>query len=84
MAQVISTKVYGSNGNDWNTPSGVTMGFTTNQIVIKELSPAQVYSGVTCNSEILVLPTAPSPIQTVYYTDTEVADLIDAANAPLA
>lgn len=80
MAQVISVTVYGANGNDFNTPSGVDMGFPVSNIVLSAMTPTD-YSGVTCNTSIKLLPTAPSPIQPVYYTDTLVADLIDAANA---
>lgn len=83
MAQTLSALIYGSNSNDWNTPLGVTMGFPTNAIVIRSI-PAASYSGVVCNSQIQLLPTAPSPIQPVYYTPELAADLIDAANAPLA
>ena len=79
MAQIIKVTVYGANSNDWNTPSGVVMGFPTNQIVIRAIDPT-FYSGVECISQIQLLPTAPSPIQPVYYTSTDADDLITAAN----
>lgn len=79
MAQILQATIYGANSNDWNTPSGVVMGFPTNQIVLRAIEPTS-YSGVVCNSQIQVLPTAPSPIQPVYYTSALVADLIDDAN----
>jgi hypothetical protein len=80
MAQILTATIYGANSNDWNTPDGVVMGFPTSQIVIRAISPTS-YSGVTCNSQIQLLPTAPSVIQPVYYTDAEAADLIADANA---
>ena len=80
MANIISATIFGANGNDWNQPSGVEMGFPTKNVVFKGIKPTQ-YSGIICNSQIQVLPTAPSPIQQIYYTDEIVSDLITAARA---
>lgn len=80
MAQIISVTVYGANQNDWNKPSGVVMGFPVSQIVLRTI-PSTPYSGVNCVTQIQLLPTAPSPIQPVYYTNTPIATLITAANA---
>ena len=80
MANIISATIFGANGNDWNDPSGVEMGFPTKNVVFKGIKPTQ-YSGIICNSQIQVLPTAPSPIQQIYYTDEIVSDLITASNS---
>lgn len=79
MAQMVSASIYGANGNDWKNALGSTMAFPTNQIVIRAISPAVSYAGVACNTQIQLLPTAPSPIQPVYYTPTATATLITAA-----
>jgi hypothetical protein len=81
MAQILTASIYGANGNDWNTPQGVTMGFPVQQSVIRTLNQPTSFSGVTCLSQIQLLPTAPSPIQPVYYSPTAAATLITAANA---
>jgi hypothetical protein len=81
MANQLIASIYGANQNDWGNAQGVIMGFPTQSIVIRALVPAEVYSGVTCNSQIQLLPTAPSPIQPVYYTPTAAATLITSANA---
>lgn len=80
MAQVFLATVYGQNGNDLNKPSGVVMGFSTQNVILETITPT-AYSGVTCNTAIKVLPTAPSPIQPVYYTPSTVTALKDLANA---
>lgn len=83
---MITATVYGGNSNDFNTGSttpgtpGVTMAFSVQNILLKAIPPTS-YSGVTCNTAIIVLPTAPSPIQPVYYTNTAIATLVTAANA---
>lgn len=80
MAQIIAVTVYGQNQNDLNKPSGVAMGFPVQNIVLSTI-PATTYSGVSCVTQITLLPTAPSPIQQVYYTNTAIGTLITAANA---
>jgi hypothetical protein len=79
MANLIAVTVYGSNQNDWNAPLGVDMAFPPSQIVCKTLPEDTYYSGVLCAASISLLPTAPSTIQPVYYTDSTVAELITAA-----
>lgn len=81
MANSLIVSIYGANMNDWNKPSGVTFGFPTQDIVIRALSPAVTYSGVSCNSIIQLMPYGPSPNQPQYYTATATATLITAANA---
>jgi uncharacterized protein (TIGR02145 family) len=81
MANIISATIFGANGNDWNQPSGVEMGFPTKNVVFKGIPPTN-YSGNICNSQIQLLPTAPSTIQPVYYTNEFVDDLINASNSP--
>lgn len=81
MANIISATIFGSNENDWNQPSGVEMGFPTKNVVFKAIPPTN-YSGTICNSQIQLLPTAPSTIQQVYYTNELVGDLVNAANSP--
>ena len=73
MARIFSTIVYGANQNDWG--SGVVMGFPSSQVVLRTIPPT-TYSGVTCVTQIQLLPTAPSPIQPVYYTNTAIATLV--------
>lgn len=81
MALQLIASIYGANGNDWGAEKGITMGFPTQNIVIRTLDQPTAYSGVTCLSQIQLLPTAPSTIQPVYYTPTAAATLITAANA---
>jgi len=81
MALQLTASIYGANDQDWGRPSGLTMGFPTQNIVIRALSPAQTFSGVVCNSQIQLLPTAPSVIQPAYYTPVATATLITNANA---
>jgi hypothetical protein len=77
MAQAIfAVSIYGANGNDWNNSNGVTMGFSPTQVVLRALPAGTTYSGVTCLSQIQLLPTAPSPIQPVYYSAKTVAEII--------
>lgn len=77
MAQAMfAVSIYGANQNDWNNLDGVTMGFSPNTVVLRTLPAGTKYSGVTCNAAIQLLPTAPSPIQPVYYTDKTVAQII--------
>lgn len=77
MAQAMfSVAIYGANGNDWDVAQGTIMGFSPTQVVLRSLPAGTVYSGVTCNAQIQLLPTAPSPIQPVYYTDKTVAQII--------
>ncbi len=81
MALQVTASIYGANGNGWNNPMGDTMGFPTQGIVIRALSPAENYSGVLCNTQIQLLPTGPSPIQPVYYSPIATATLITNSNA---
>lgn len=83
MSQLISASIYGANSNDWNVPDGEVMAFPVTSIVLRTLPAGTFYSGVECFTAIQLLPTAPSPIQPVYYTDSVLADLVDAANAAL-
>jgi hypothetical protein len=77
MAQAMfAVSIYGANQNDWNNLDGVTMGFSPTTVVLRTLPAETTYSGVTCRSAIQLLPTAPSPIQPVYYTDKTVAQII--------
>lgn len=81
MAQQLIASIYGANQNDWKKATGTTMAFPTQGIVIRALSPAVSYAGVSCPTEIQLLPTGPSPIQPIYYTSVATATLITAANA---
>jgi hypothetical protein len=81
MALQVTASIYGANKNDWNRPAGVTMGFPTQDIVIRAISPAETYSGVSCPTAIQLMPYGPSPSQPIYYTVTATATLITAANA---
>jgi len=81
MALQLAASIYGANQQDWNTPLGVSMSFPTQGIVLRTISPAVSYSGVSCLTTIQLLPTAPSPIQPQYYTPTAIATLVTAANA---
>lgn len=83
MSQLISAKIYGANQNDWNVPAGEEMAFPVTSIVLRVLPAGTFYSGVECFTAIQLLPTAPSPIQPVYYTDTELGDLVTQANTAL-
>jgi len=77
MAQAMfAVSIYGANQNDWKNAMGVSMGFSPTQVVLRDLSPNVAYSGVTCKSQIQLLPTAPSPIQPVYYSVKTVAEII--------
>lgn len=77
MAQALfAVSIYGANGNDWNNSQGVTMAFSPTQVVLRALPAGTTYSGVTCLSQIQLLPTAPSPIQPVYYSAKTVAEII--------
>jgi hypothetical protein len=77
MAQAMfAVSIYGANQNDWNNSNGVTMGFSPTQVVLRNLPDQPSYSGVTCKTAIQLLPTAPSPIQPVYYTAKTVAEII--------
>lgn len=77
MAQAMfAVSIYGANQNDWNNSNGVTMGFSPTQVVLRTLPAGTTYSGVTCLSAIQLLPTAPSPIQPVYYSAKTVAEII--------
>jgi hypothetical protein len=73
MANIFSATIYGANQNDWG--SGVVMGFPASQVVLRTIPPTS-YSGVTCVTQIQLLPTAPSPIQPVYYTNAAIGTLI--------
>lgn len=75
---ITAVSIYGANGNDWNTPMGTSMAFNGASVVVRELKPATAYSGVTCNSQIQLLPTGPSTIQPVYYSPKTVAELVTA------
>jgi hypothetical protein len=76
MAINVAATIYGANGNDWNSSMGTAMTFPASQIVCRAISPAVSYSGVSCNTAIQLLPTAPSPIQPVYYTPTAIGSLV--------
>lgn len=77
MAQAMfSVGIYGANGNDWKNNQGVLMGFSPTQVVLRSLPAGTVYSGVTCKTQIQLLPTAPSPIQPVYYSAETVTAII--------
>lgn len=78
MASVLAAYIYGANQNSW--VSGKSMAFATNQIVLEAISPAVSYGGVACNTQIQLLPTAPSVIQPVYYTPTLIGSLVTLAN----
>ena len=78
---LFAVSIYGANGNDWKTPNGRTLLFNATNVVVRPVDPATTYSGVTCNAQIQLLPTAPSPIQPVYYTDRTVAQVQTLANA---
>lgn len=80
MAQQMAASIYGANSNDWGNAQGVSMAFPTQGIVLRTISPAVSYSGVSCATQIQLLPTAPSPIQPVYYTPTAIATLVTEAN----
>ena len=81
MALQVSASIYGANTNDWKNVQGILMSFPTQGVVIRAINPPVTYAGVSCNTQIQLLPTAPSPIQPVYYTPTATATLITAANA---
>lgn len=81
MAQQLIATIYGSNQSDWNKPLGVTMGFPTQSITIKELSPAVSYSGVACNSIIYLNSSGLEVNPTEFYTSTTASTLITNANA---
>ena len=76
----IPVSIYGANSNDWNTPQGTQMGFPIQQIVVRQLSAPTAYSGVTCYSQVQLLPTGPSPIQPVYYSAKTTAELVSLIN----
>jgi len=81
MALQVTASIYGANSNDWNIAHGLTMGFPTQNIVIRALNPPETYSGVSCPTAIQLLPTAPSTIQPVYYTSVATATMITNSNA---
>jgi hypothetical protein len=81
MALQLAASIYGANQQDWNAPLGRSMAFPTQGIVLRNLDQPTTYSGVTCLTAIQLLPTAPSPIQPIYYTPTAIATLVTAANA---
>ena len=81
MALQLTASIYGANQNDWNKPMGVTMGFPTQGIVIRALDQPTAYSGVTCLSQIQLLPYGPSTIQPIYFTPVASATLITNSNA---
>lgn len=83
MSQLISAYVYGANSNDWNVPDGELMAFPVTSIVLRTLPEGTFYSGVECFTAIQLLPTAPSPIQPVYYTDSDLETLVELANTQL-
>jgi len=80
MALQLAASIYGANQNDWGNASGVSMAFPTQGIVLRIISPSVSYAGVACNTAIQLLPTAPSPIQPIYYTPTAIGDLVNSAN----
>lgn len=81
MALQLAASIYGANQNDWGNVAGVSMSFPTQGIVLRTISPSVSYAGVACNTAIQLLPTAPSPIQPVYYTPTSISSLVTASNA---
>lgn len=76
--------VFGANQNDFKvteTPFlGVDMLFNATTVQVQEIEPT-VYAGVTCNAAVYLLPTGPSPIERVFYTDRTVAQVQTLANA---
>ena len=81
MSAMLQASIYGANQNSWNANQGILMGFPTSGIVIRSLDQPTSYSGVTCLSQIQLLPTAPSPIQPVYYSPTAASTIITSANS---
>lgn len=73
---MFSVGIYGANGNDWNNSQGVLMAFSPTQVVLRSLPAGTTYSGVTCLTQIQLLPTAPSPIQPVYYSAASIATIL--------
>jgi len=81
MALQVAASIYGANQNDWNAPMGRSMAFPSQGILIQALPQPKAYSGVTCNTQIQLLPYGPSPIQPVFYSPLTVAALVTLANA---
>jgi len=81
MALQVSLSIYGQDQNDWNRPAGLTKSFPTQGISVQALSPAANYSGVACNTIIMVAPTGLQTKPTKYYTPTATATVITACNA---
>lgn len=81
MAQQILTYIYGHNNYDLNKFSGVGQTFPTQGVRFESISPAVQFSGVDCNSKIIVLPTGLTVNANEYYTPTLVSSLLAAANA---
>lgn len=80
MANIITASIYSYQGNpDFTDASGVVMGFTVSEILIKPLDPYQVFNGVTCRSTIEVIKgDLPFPI---YFASEEASTLIADANS---
>jgi hypothetical protein len=73
--------IYGANQNDYKvTEVPVDMLFNAATVQVQEIAPT-IYAGTTCNAAVYLLPTGPSPIQRVFYTDRTVAQVQTLANA---
>lgn len=81
MAQILQASIYGADSYDWNKPMGVLRGFPTTGITIEPLTTPTTYSGVVCNAQINLLPTGLVVNAHKFYTPTDVATLVTAANA---
>jgi hypothetical protein len=79
MALQLAAYIYGANSNDWGHPK--SMSFPTQGITLQAISPAVSYGGVACNTQIQLLPTAPSVIQPVFYTPALIGALVTASNS---
>lgn len=76
MAQLVKLTAHSLNGTAIpNTPA---IAFPTTSIIAIQLNPTVSVNGVTCNSKVYVLGT-----NDVYYTNSTVDQIKDAANAAL-
>tara|TARA_R110000868_G_scaffold256993_1_gene514072 strand:- start:995 stop:1228 length:234 start_codon:yes stop_codon:yes gene_type:complete len=69
--------VYGANGVGF-TPK--QMAFPTSQIVLRQITPAESYSGAECNTAIQLLPTGLNVNSPQYYVTDGIDDLTDLIN----
>lgn len=82
MANQITASIYGSPPYDWNAPMGRLNSFDPAQVRFYQTkAPNNVFSGVTCNAIVSVLPTGLQTSPTLYATDQTVAQLVTASNA---